>query len=354
MNLAGLDKLQILDVRKLYKEASLVYKNNSRPANYIPTYIKRRLDFIIETEQIYLIINDLTEIPKCPICGNDCKFINLTSGYSKTCGNKKCCGELLGSRTRGKTYKEIYGDRIIKCGFQKGDRNVAKRFEVREKISESVKASYTPELLNKRRQYLLSREIPISHMKGRKISDKYGKFFRSTLEAEFSNFLHENNIDFEYEVPIKMFNGHKKIVDFVIDKKIFIEISGYAWEGWQKDFNNKMKIFDDSRNKYDSIVYILTYPNNLKLLKSCLLDSKKDLSKEYSESFCKDNEIIYCKKFYTDEEVESINKVKLESLSNINVFFNSIYDTDAILKDLKFFKQILYAKEFYNEDTKII
>lgn len=346
MNLIGIDKLHLLKVKELYKEAFEVYKNNYRPTNYISSYIKKRLDFVIENEQIYLVINDLTEGLKCPVCGKDCKFINSTLGYSKTCGNKKCYGELIGLRTRGKTYKEIYGDKFIKCGFLKGDNNVAKRSEIRKKISESVKASYTPELLERRRQHLLSRKIPISYMKGRKIPDKYGNFFRSTLEAEFSNFLHKNNINFDYEVPVKMNNGHKKIVDFVIDKKIFIEISGYAWDKWQKDFNNKMKIFDDSRDKYNSIIYILTYPDRLKLLKSCLFDSKKDLSSEYSESFYKDGEIISYKKIYTNEEIENINNVKMEPLSNINVFFNSIYNTEGILKDLNFFKQILYAKEF--------
>lgn len=63
------------------------------------------------------------------------------------------CGELIkrpffatkgkvfkqGHGVRGKTYTEIYGKDSSFCGFQRGENNVAKRVEVRNKISKILK-----------------------------------------------------------------------------------------------------------------------------------------------------------------------------------------------------------------------
>jgi len=40
------------------------------------------------TEQIYYILNDLYEIPKCKECGDNVKFLSIETGYQKFCGLK--------------------------------------------------------------------------------------------------------------------------------------------------------------------------------------------------------------------------------------------------------------------------
>lgn len=38
----------------------------------------------------YLVIANLTEIPKCPLCKKLCQFHRLSNGYFETCGSKEC------------------------------------------------------------------------------------------------------------------------------------------------------------------------------------------------------------------------------------------------------------------------
>lgn len=60
-----------------------------------------------------------------------------------------------------------------------------------------------------------------------------------------------------------MKNGRMKYVDFVIDNKLFIEISGYAWESWKKDFDAKIKVLRDSLPLDDYIILVLVSDKNL-------------------------------------------------------------------------------------------
>ena len=313
-------------VKSLYEQAVVKYKESTRPANYIPGWINKRLEQKLSIEQIYCIVNNIENKPKCAVCGKDCRFINLTWGYRKTCGNPKCIGQTSGLKTKNKTYSEIYGQRKVKCGFQKGENNIAKRPEIREKISIAVKKSYEDEhLINKRRQRLLKRPILT---RNKTVSDSYGNLYRSKLEAAFSNFLIENNIPFKYEIPIKMNNGHHKIVDFVLYDKVMVEITGYSYPGWQKDFNEKIFIFQRSIDIYDKVIYILTYKNKLDLLINNLLSGFQATD----SNFCK------------------------KKLENTNIFFNkievedgNIINKDEIMKDIHFIKSIVLGNRYLKQ-----
>jgi hypothetical protein len=57
------------------------------------------------------------------------------------------CGGILGitckhGHLKGRTYKEIYGDKLVTCGFKNGDLNISKLPEIREKISIGVRRSW--------------------------------------------------------------------------------------------------------------------------------------------------------------------------------------------------------------------
>lgn len=93
----------------------------------------------------------------CKTCGKlygyyDCKDKSI---HCKNCKNLTyycgCgCGEeikyngnyIRGHKTKGKTYKEIYGENRPRCGFKSGEDNVSKKPEIREKISKGVLKSY--------------------------------------------------------------------------------------------------------------------------------------------------------------------------------------------------------------------
>lgn len=320
MNLSNLTNEQIHKVKDFYQQAVIKYENCSKPLNYICPFIKRRLDFVITDEQIYLIANNLTEEKKCVICGKPTRFINFSQGYLRTC-SKECFKKRTSISStgrshvcpfKGKTYKEIYGNRNVKCGFQKGEFNVAKRSEIRQKISEKVKNSYDKDngrLRKLRSQQQLSRNLNKVLERSRfskNLKAKDGNFYRSSLEVDFANTLIDNNIPFQYEVPVRMSNNHRKVVDFVIDGKLFIEISGYAYEKWRNDFDQKMKLFDFDRDIDNSIIFILVYRKNLNLI----VENQKNF----------------------------VNQ-------NDNLFYDAIEDKNHWLRGINFYRSILNFQE---------
>jgi len=134
-------------IQELLEESLLLYKNSNRPYNYIPGYIKRRLsDYDVESvlkyyktanfnECIYRFVNKMKDPQICANknCVKFTKYYGAGIGYSKYC-SKKCRStcvdlkEMTSSRfkgrespLKGKTYKEIYGDKIPKCGFKKAE-----------------------------------------------------------------------------------------------------------------------------------------------------------------------------------------------------------------------------------------
>jgi len=67
------------------------------------------------------------------ICISCDKKINL--------GNIRC-GRCYHKYRKGMTYMEIYGTKRPNCGYKPGELNIAKRPEIRKKISNAVKESY--------------------------------------------------------------------------------------------------------------------------------------------------------------------------------------------------------------------
>lgn len=273
-------------IRSLYEDAKEKYKNSPKPNNYIPGYIKKKFKEIynkdILNEEIHKIIFQDNKDIFCPICkqkipyktfGRILKFCNKKCSciHHKTDEYKKLQSEKLKGKpnpNKGKTYLEIYGTTNPKCGFKKGEANIAKKPEIRKKISEGVKKSYTPELRLKRSIQARNnlKFLTGGGYKSRKTSDNYGNYFRSSLEAEFSNFLIENNINYEYEKIVNMINGRKKIVDFVIDNDILIEVSDYVFDDWQKTFNEKMKLLRNTFDPSEKILILITYKDKETLL----------------------------------------------------------------------------------------
>lgn len=165
-----------------------------------------------------------------------------------------------GHHLKGRSYLEIYGTKVPKCGFQSGENNIAKDPWIRRKISVGVRKSYVnnKRLIELRRSQLTKRNLA-GIMTHKKYQNKYGEWFRSRLEVHFSEILHRHKLEYEYEVPILLYDGSCKIVDFKI-ADILVEVSGFAYDSWRKDFVQKMKKL---RRSTDSQILVLTYPENL-------------------------------------------------------------------------------------------
>jgi hypothetical protein len=267
------------------------------------------------TEKIYCIINEV-EAPSCKVCHSVlAKFKSFSVGYSDFCSRKcavaspeyKQLMSIINSRpnkNKGKSYKEIYNEKIPTCGFQPGDNNVARRPEIREKISIGVKKSYTPELRQKRRNQVYkdfdSGKSFCRYQK--KYKNSKGEMFRSSLEVHFSEFLIRNSFHYEYEKVFKLINGKRKIVDFVIDNLILVEISGYAYKKWQEDFKTKMFLLRESIN---NPILILTYS-----------DKTEQIFKDFI-------------------------------FAGMDIFFGNIYDEERIIKSINFFKKIWESNELF-------
>jgi len=201
---------------------------------------------------------------KASICSN-CK----TGFKCKICNNiitpgSRYCNKHHNILKKGKTYKEIYGTDNPKCGFKKGENNIAKQKHIREKISKGVRKSYVPELLEKRRRQFKKKRPNTFKFK---YITKRGEKCRSKYELIFANYLYENNIEYQTEVPIRMKNGKLKIVDFIINNNIIIEITGYGYDNWIKSFNEKIKILRESVN--NPLIIITTKYKDEELWKNC-------------------------------------------------------------------------------------
>lgn len=71
-------------------------------------------------ERVYRYFYNITEIPKCPICGNKNKFINYAKGYSKHC-SYKCTQQDKCVRDKYKdTCKDKYGENFYNTFYKKG------------------------------------------------------------------------------------------------------------------------------------------------------------------------------------------------------------------------------------------
>ena len=89
-------------------------------------------------ETIYRIKLNINKHPICPICGNPCQTVYLSSGLFKlTCGNKKCTNKLRKINVE-KTIKEKYG---VSCVFSKD--------EIREKIKQTLLEKYGVDSITK-------------------------------------------------------------------------------------------------------------------------------------------------------------------------------------------------------------
>lgn len=313
-------------VKQLYSEAQLLYSNSYRPGNYISQYIKRRINtsevfqYINFTctsvdEALYCIVFDIFERPVCVVCRKLLYVVTFSKGFYRTCSSS--CShrtqeyklsllsrEKKPKSTKGKTYLEIYGTSKPKSGFRSGSENPNYNKLLKEKSNQSLRNYYSthPEVLERKRELIYSRyKLPINNYK-LIFKNSRSELFRSSLEVNFSELLIKNNIDYKYEVIFKLSDGRRKVVDFVVEDFLIVEISGYAYDKWRDQFDEKIKVLIKSTYMF---ILILTYSNQLELI------TKNNLIR---------NDLYFC----------------------------SVEDESRILRSINFYREIYQKNEYVN------
>jgi very-short-patch-repair endonuclease len=101
--------IQDLIKNKNYKSISLYLRHNPKERNFLlneTNYIKDNQS-ISNNELVYIIVNNLKELPKCT-CGLKLEYVKPKVGYKKTCGNNDCIIK-SSSQKRKETNQKLYG-----------------------------------------------------------------------------------------------------------------------------------------------------------------------------------------------------------------------------------------------------
>jgi len=190
---------------------------------------------------------------RCIGCASISKAYKKERGIETLCA---CgCGLIVGIKgsmangcaVRGKTYKEIYGNKKPKCGFQRGENNPMADEEIVRKLKSKV---------------------------SKKDIEYNGIYFRSSFELETYKVLTEilkKEVVFE---PTMRIDGKLYLPDFVVYKKDvpveIYEVSGYASSFEESRERNKNKIrnikkeYPECKITFLVDVHLIMHYNNLK------------------------------------------------------------------------------------------
>lgn len=84
-------KYKIVKIKEWINSNLLTKSGKINRKKIIPDNILNEFNNLLGStldEKIYILLNDLEEIPKCIICGISSKFLGFPAGYKKTCSNK--------------------------------------------------------------------------------------------------------------------------------------------------------------------------------------------------------------------------------------------------------------------------
>ena len=127
------------------------------------------------SERLYMIYNNINKRPKCPVCGNECNFWNIKTGYSTHC-SRKC----ISKSQLTKIKKEE------KCLAKWGVKNPMQSKEIQNKIKQTNLERYGVE-------YALQSNDVKQKSKNTCLK-KYGVEYISQSE-EFKNICKQNSIE---------------------------------------------------------------------------------------------------------------------------------------------------------------
>lgn len=96
------------NVRKAYYFAEKNLLNTRPDIHSEVKFFTKDLNCETFQQELFHFLYDDREIPKCPICGKDCKFWIFSKGYRKTCNSRNCNKE-LSNKSRSENNMTKYG-----------------------------------------------------------------------------------------------------------------------------------------------------------------------------------------------------------------------------------------------------
>jgi hypothetical protein len=149
----------------------------------------------------------------------------------------------------------------------------------REKLSEALTA-YWSGLTPKQKKRRVKNHLFVKSPLGARYKRVDG--YRSKLELRVVRKLQQIGIPFEYEKCYRFQNGKRFYPEFTLEGSLLIEVSGFAYESWKKQFVEKVERIVEEGHR----LVCVTYPDKVAELRrrvSVPVCSPKGLRKCLSE-----------------------------------------------------------------------
>ena len=251
-----------------------IFKKNWKGYNLVKKYLQNKFkgEYRTYEEAIYMIKNNLTEIPKCPICGKFVRFNNEAYLHNKH--TKYCSDECYHKDQANRTVK--YLEHILKCKVTVDDNRIFTFYNYCDKHPQ-FQMDYKwvhIRIFNNRYKYM--NICPICNPKRNP---------ETSIEIVIKNILDDLNI--KYEQHNRKLISPKELDFYLPDYNIAIECNGMYWHSEKKKDDtyhyNKMKVCQTKGIKLLSFweYDLRNYPNKVKdIIASCCNKNKKIYARE--------------------------------------------------------------------------
>jgi hypothetical protein len=271
--------------------------------SYVEKYHKDEFDFITKSiahnlpfkEKVYLVINNLTEIPICknPNCDNKVKFKNSNIGYSTYCSNK-CIG----------TDPEMIQQKQNKSIEKFGTRTPAESQIIKNKIINTNKKKYgghspmTSDETKKKSRNTLNKNWGVDNpAKSDELLEKRISSFKENIDSYKESYKKTSLDKYGVEHPWMCKEIHKKTIDHFHksykDRIISLTPKDIDFIDFKKNISTNLIFFC---NKCNSQFDILTYQfywrinNNHTICTNCApISESSSLSQKEVFDFIKSN-----------------------------------------------------------------
>lgn len=123
------------EVINIYKQENLKIPSLCKKYPEIKEYLQNRFPvYKTLVEVMFRILNNISEIPKCPVCNKELPFVSMQIGYRTFCCNE-CCNSELGKKIQKDKLKAV----ILK---KYGVENIMQKKEFHQKAENTLLKKY--------------------------------------------------------------------------------------------------------------------------------------------------------------------------------------------------------------------
>ena len=194
-------------------------------------------------EKLYLFYFNLTEPPKCIVCGRKSIFFDIKRGYSEYCSNecanksnkriekiKKTCLERYGVNSYLKTEASKEKTKQT-CLERYGVNSYTQSQEFKDKSKQTCLEKYGTVAYQKTKEFseIIKSKLDIIQQKIYQTKKQNNTFNSSLIEKQFEAYLKENNINYKTQYKSKVYPFN---CDFYFpDNDLYLEINAHWTHG---------------------------------------------------------------------------------------------------------------------------